>query len=177
MSKLNLKEIRRWPADKLSGRLLVVMIVLSAVIFGVFWFIGYDTPFVDDASFNAPLFTDVLLVYMYLLLAVAIVACGVSVAHGLKRRDASEAVTNGVPASRIARGSVALLVCSLLLTFVFGSSEPLKVNGVDFIDTFWLKATDMFIYTSVILIVVALGAVAYGLSGYNRREHPKKGGR
>lgn len=156
------------PTDKFSGRVLMVLVTLSAVVFAAFYLVGYDMPFEEDASFNAPLLTDLLLVFTYLLLAVAVVVCLVSVGKGIKVRDAGDKVTNGIPASLITYGTVALLVVSLVVTFVLGSSEPMKINGETFAETFWLKLTDMFIYTSAILMAVAVCAVAYGLSGRNR---------
>lgn len=162
------KDMGSCPADKLSGRVLMVIIALSAAVFAAFYLVGYDMPFEEDASFNAPLLTDVLLVFTYLLLAVAVVVSVVAVAKGVKVRDAGDKVANGIPASLIAYGTVALLVVSLVVTFALGSSEPMKINGETFAETFWLKLTDMFIYTSAILMAVAVCAVAYGLSGRNR---------
>ena len=62
----------------------------------------------------------------------------------------------------------------MLITFLLGSAEPVMVNGVEFADTFWLKATDMFINTSTVLLLVAVCGVAYGLSGYNRKLNNRK---
>lgn len=167
--RLSVKDLRHWPTDRLSGRVLLVLIVLSAVVFGLFFTVGYDIPFEEDANFNAPLFTDALLVFMYVMLAVAIAVAIVAMARGIKMRDDGEKVSNGIPAVRIAYGTVGLLVASLIFTFVCGSSEPMKINGETFAETFWLKATDMFINTSLILMAVAVIAVCYGLSGRNRK--------
>lgn len=163
--------MRHWPADRLSSRVLIVLIVLSAVVFGLFFTVGYDMPFYEDANFNAPLFTDALLLFMYAMLAVAIIVAIVAMVRGVRMRDDGEKVSNGIPAARIAYGTVGLLVASLVLTFAFGSSEPMKIGGETFAETFWLKATDMFINTSLILIAVAVIAVGYGLSGRNRRNY------
>ena len=171
-----LKNLSQWPTDKLTGRILLILILLSVFIFGAFYLVGYDTPFEEDANFNAPIFTDVVLGYLYFLLVVTVIVSIVSVVRAIRQRDVNTRVVNGVPAYKIAYGSVALLVISMLLTFIFGSSTPLKVNGVAYSDTFWLKATDMFINTSIILVVVALIAVGYGLLGFNRRLDSKKGG-
>lgn len=172
MSKHTLNGIRQWPAEKIAGRVLMTLIILSAILFALFYLIGFDTPFIDDANFNAPILTDVLLAYMYLLLAATIAVCVCSVWRGLKCRNKSENIVNGIPAGKITYGSAGLLIISLTVTFATSSAEPLKINGTDFTDTFWLKATDMLINTSILLIAVALCAVGYGLSGYNR--HRKK---
>jgi len=171
--KASIRDIKNWPADTVSKRVLIVLIALSALVFGAFYLVGYDVPFDDNANFNAPIFTDILLYFIYALLVATVAVCAVAVVRGLKRRDDSEKVSNGVPAAKIVRFTVSLLVLSLILTFVFGSSEPLKISGEQFSDAFWLKATDMFINTSLILMAVAVAAVCYGLSGYNRRKGSK----
>ena len=75
---------------------------------------------------------------------------------------------------RIALGVALLLVVTLVLTFVFGSSEPLPVNGKVYGDELWLKLTDMFIGTSAVLGLVAVALVAVGVSGLNRRAGRKE---
>ena len=97
-----------------------------------------------------------------------LLACA-AVAVGLRRSGGSSSVVNNIPAARIAWATVALLVGSLLVTFLLGSSKPVLVNGVEYTDTFWLKATDMFINTSFVLLFVAVCGVVFGLSGYNRK--------
>jgi hypothetical protein len=47
---------------------------------------------------------------------------------------------------------IGLLLC-LVVTFLLGSSSPVMTNGQPFTSKFWLKATDMFIYTSILLII------------------------
>lgn len=166
----SVNEAGRLSADAISKRVLVALIVLSALVFGAFYIVGYDMPFADDANFTAPIFTDALLCFIYALLAAAVGVCAVAVVHSLRRRDGSEKVSNGVPAARIVRITIFLLLATLILTFIFGSSEPMKINGEPFKDTFWLKATDMFINTSLVLMGVAVAAVCYGMAGLNRKK-------
>lgn len=162
--------VKGWPTDKVSGRVLLVLLAGAAAVFALFWLVGFNLPCLDDASFNAPLFTDLLLAFTYLMLAGAVAVAVVSGVRSLRRRDAGSGTVNGVPARRIARGVAGLLAASLALTFALGSAEPVRVNGADFAETFWLKATDMFVNTILILMAVALGAVLYGVSGLNRRR-------
>ena len=104
-------------------------------------------------SFVSPLIADIMLWLMYIAVAVALVVTVVSVVKTVRLRTKDDEVVNGVPRTRMAWVvGVAFLLC-LVLTFVLGSSEPVKTNGELFTDTFWLKATDMFIYTSLILII------------------------
>jgi hypothetical protein len=57
----------------------------------------------------------------------------------------------------------------MLLTFLVGSSSPMLINGEWFRDTLWLKLTDMFIWTAIILLVLAAIGVALGSAGVGRR--------
>lgn len=174
MVKFSGKNLRNTPADRLAGMVLMAIIAVTAVLFAAFYLVGFDTPFADDANFNAPVLTDVLLIFVWLLLAIAIAVAVVAVVRGLRIRDKAEGVVNGVPASKIARGSAILLIATLAVTFALGSAEPMGINGSQYTDTFWLKATDMFINTSGVLLLVAVLAVAYGLSGRNRRARKKR---
>ncbi len=154
---------------KLPSRVLYVLVGLSVVVFALFWLIGYDRPFDEDGNFNAPLFTDVLLVFMLLLTAGA---CGVAVWSAIRSNKASgggERVVNNIPVRMIGRCVAGGTALALVLTFLFGSSAPMKINGADYADTFWLKASDMFVATSLLMIVAAVGAVVYGATKYIRK--------
>ena len=94
-------------------------------------------------SFVSPFFADLMLWLMYIAISVAIAVTGVSVVKTLRMRTKEDEVVNGVPQTRIA----------WTVTWLLGSSQPLITNGQLFTSTFWLKTTDMFIYTSVILII------------------------
>lgn len=156
-------------AEQISTRVLYALVALTVVVFGAFFLIGYDEPYAEDPSFNAPLLTDAVLVFIYLLTFIASALAVGAVVVAFRQRDKSSAVINNVPAARISRAVVGLLCLSLLGTFLLGSSEPVLANGVEYTDRFWLKATDMFINTSFILLIVAVGGVIFGLSGYNRK--------
>lgn len=154
---------------KLPSRVLYVLVGVIVVVFALFWLIGYDRPFDEDGNFNAPLFTDVLLVFMLILTAGA---CGVAVWSAIRSNKASgggERVVNNIPVRMIGRCVAGGTALALVLTFLFGSSAPMKINGADYADTFWLKASDMFVATSLLMIVAAVGAVVYGATKYIRK--------
>ena len=66
---------------------------------------------------------------------------------------------------------------SVYKTFINNNSgkgvlkKPIQLGEKLFTDSFWLKISDMFIYTSGILIVVAVGCFLYGISGLSRKSH------
>ena len=104
-------------------------------------------------SFVSPFFADLMLGLMYLMFAVALGVTAYSVWHTLRNRQKGDDIVNGVPAGKIGWCvAIALVVC-LVVTFLLGSSSPVVTNGTVFSDRFWLKVTDMFIYTSILLII------------------------
>lgn len=156
-------------AEQVSTRVLYALVALTVVVFGAFFLIGYDEPYAEDPSFNAPVLTDAVLVFIYLLTFAASALAVEAVIVAFRQRDKSSAVINNVPAARISRVVIGLLCLTLVVTFSLGSSEPVLANGAEYTDRFWLKATDMFINTSFVLLIVAACGVAFGLSGYNRK--------
>jgi len=104
-------------------------------------------------SFLSPAIADVVLWLMYLVIIAAIGVTVYSVWHGMRNRRKGDDIINGVPAGRIGWCVAIALVACLVLTFLLGSTSPVMTNGTRFTDVFWLKTTDMFIYTSILLII------------------------
>lgn len=165
-----LRNIRKWPTEKISQTVLYILVGLSALVFLLFYLVGYNMQSVENPDFNAPLFTDVLLVFMLLLLVAAIVIGGVAAYFGIKKSDASDKVVNGVPSAKISAITFGFTFVVLVLTFIFGSTDSMLINGHQFTDVFSLKLSDMFVLTSLIMILVAIGAVIFGCTRYIRKE-------
>jgi len=109
--------------------------------------------------FVSPLIADIMLWLMYIVIAVALIVTVVSMVQTVRLRTKDEEVVNGVPRTRMAWIVIVAFLLCLVLTFVLGSSEPVRTNGKLFTDAFWLKAADMFIYTSLILIIGCFAGV------------------
>ena len=114
-----------------------------------------------------------LLGFMWGLLAITTTASIVAVARGIRRANRSEGMTNGIPARRITYTTYGITALILLLTFVFGSTQTMMVNGENFTDSFWLRITDMFVNSSLLLLVLAAGVVAFGATRYYRKGRGK----
>ena len=110
-------------------------------------------------SLVSPFIADIMLWLMYIAIVVAVIVTIVSMARTVRLRTKDEEVVNGVPRTRMAWIVIVAFLLCLVLTFLLGSSEPVKTNGELFTDTFWLKAADMFIYTSLILIIGCFAGV------------------
>jgi len=110
-------------------------------------------------SLVSPFIADIMLWLMYIALAAAIVVTLWSVVKTLRMRTKDDEIINGVPQTRIAWTTAGCFLVCLAVTYLLGSSDPLTTNGTLFTSKFWLKATDMFIYTSIILIIGCLAGV------------------
>lgn len=159
----------KYDIKKKQSWIIIGLIAISAVIFLAFWMVGYDMPYEEDADFNAPLLTDMLLGYIYLMVVVAIGVTAYSVVHGIRTRGRQGYSENGVAAGHITIATWVFTVLLLVISFALGSTEPIKVNGKDFCEGIWLRLSDMFIISSGVMILLAILAVAFGMSGYSRR--------
>lgn len=155
-------------AERVAGRVFLLLVAAAAVVFGAFYLFGFSVPYEENSNYNAPLLTDLLLWLSYILVGLAVVLTGVSVVRDIRTRMGGEAVTNGIPAARIVYSTAGVSAAVLLLTFLSGSSEPMAINGSMYDSAVWLKLSDMFINTSATLIVIAVMCVAFGLSGMVR---------
>lgn len=138
------------------GRFFIV------VVFAMFWLIGFNRPYDEDPNFNAPLFTDLLLVVTMLLLVGTIAVAAWSVVRSLRVSGRGERMSNNIPVRKIGTVVAVGTVAVMLLTFVFGSSAPMTINGSTYADSLGLKVSDMFISTSLLMIAAAIVAVVCG---------------
>ena len=170
MMKKLLQKFTSQPTEKRSSAVLYALIGLIVVVFALFWLVGFSRPYIDDPNFNAPLFTDLLLITAYLLLAFALGIAVWAVVRSARTLGKGDRVVNNTPVRRISLTVGIGTFVLMLVTFVLGSSAPMKINGATYSDAFWLRMSDMFIVTSLLLIVAAVGAVVYGATKYNRKS-------
>ena len=102
---------------------------------------------------------------LYVMLLLTVVVTIVTVVRAWLHRDKSSDVQNRIPVARIRYAAIGTVVVCLLLTYLFGSSSPLDINGVQYANPFWLKLSDMFLYTVIFLIIVA-AAILLVNNGY-----------
>ena len=140
------------------------------MVFALFYLVGFYMPYLPDPSFNAPIFTDGVIFLMLALLLMAVSVAVAAVVKTLRKTGKGEAISNRIPVRKISMAVVIVTTGLLLLTFLLGSTGALPVNGNDFTDALWLRTADMFINTSLVLIVIAIIAVLYGATRYYRKE-------
>ena len=145
---------------KVSYYVLYVMFAAILVVLGLFYFGGDaqgDAVLMGvDPEMWQPAQTDTLLYLVYGLLGLAIIATVAAfiLQFGSALKD------NPVKALKSLIG-VILLIVVMFIAWSMGSGEPLVIQGYDGSDNvpFWLKITDMFLYSIYILLFVTVVAI------------------
>ncbi len=140
---------------RVSYYVLYAIFAVLIVVLGLFYFGGEMTaPLVPDMA--NPAHTDTLLYLMYGLfgLTVAITVIAFIMQFGAALKD------NPVAALKSLLG-VVLLVVVMIVAWSMGSEETLVMSGYEGGENvpFWLKLTDMFLYTLYFLIAVCILAM------------------
>lgn len=103
---------------------------------------------------DTPLFVDIVLYVIYGLLLLAVGLTAWSMVRSLRRQAGGERMPNLVPQRRIALATALFLVLTMGVAWLTGSTKPLSVNGKVYDSAFWLRVSDMFITTAVVLVAV-----------------------
>lgn len=168
---MNLKiRFAKLAEERISQRVLYVLIGIAVLVFVLFFSVGFYAPFAENPAFNAPLLTDALIVFMWILLGLTVLVMLLSVFHTVKTISVKQRVVNGIPTYKITIAVFGTTFLCLVLSFLFGSSDSMVINGTTYADKFWLKASDMFVTSSLILLLAAIGASVFGATRYYRKR-------
>ena len=149
---------------KLSYYVFYVCIAAILVILGLFYCVGYNVT--NAAGLTEPTNTPALMYLMYgmfaLCVAVTVIAALIQFGSALK--------DNPKAALKSFMGLI-LLAVLLIITYNMGSDETMMLGGgVTYDNKFLLKLTDMFLYsTYVLLIVAAIGTLLNLLGIFKQR--------
>ena len=143
---------------KVSYYVLYALFAIIGIVLVLFYCVGFNNP--NAAGLNEPQYTDALL---YLKYALAAITIALAVIAGIYQFVASlKDNPKGAVKTLIA---LALLAAVIIVSYAIGSTEPVMVNGEPYNDTFWLKTTDMFIYSMYILGAGAAVATIINMTG------------
>lgn len=149
---------------KLSYYVFYVCIAAILVVLGLFYCVGYNVT--NAAGLTEPTNTPALMYLMYgmfaLCVAVTVIAALIQFGSALK--------DNPKAALKSFMGLI-LLAVLLIITYNIGSDETMMLGGgVTYDNKFLLKLTDMFLYsTYVLLIVAAIGTLLNLLGIFKQR--------
>ena len=145
---------------KVSYYVLYAMFALILIVLGLFFF-GGDAQGAAvmagvDPKMWQPANTDALLYLMYGLFAVAVIATIVAAIF----QFGSALKDNPVSAIKSLIGLI-LLVLVMVVSWAMGSEETLRMPGYDGTENvpFWLKLTDMFLYSIYFLLGATVVAI------------------
>ncbi|MCD8080220.1 MAG: hypothetical protein LUF04_07365 [Bacteroides sp.] len=133
---------------KVSYYVLYALFAIILIVLGMFYFSGFDTVV---GEYNVPDHTDTLIFLIYGILGFCVVATLVAAVI----QFGSALADNPMSALRSLIGIV-LLAVLLGVTYSMGSVEPIRTGEGVFADGFWLKITDMFVYSIYILLGITV---------------------
>ncbi|MDR2970163.1 MAG: hypothetical protein LBV32_11265 [Tannerellaceae bacterium] len=143
---------------KFSSWVLILCTIVTLAVLGLFFF-GGDLELYKGDMWN-PKYIDVLLYWQYILFGLTVFA---AIVLGLYQFAAS---FKSNPKGGVMGLVVLLLFFALLfLTYSFGDATPLNILNVDaqaFNVPFWLKITDMWLYTTYTLTGLVILAIIGG---------------
>ena len=154
-------------ASKIASIVYYVLLALSAVVFVLFFCVGFgNQESLPSGFYKSPQFTDLLMWWMYILVAV----CAVCTVAGAVTAKGGK-IDSNMPAwgETLAKVGLWLFVPVLVVTWFMGSKAPIVTGTGLYEDAFWLQATDAIIYTIYVLLGVTALALIAGLSGILKR--------
>ena len=144
---------------KVSYYVLYVMFAAILVVLGLFYFGGDaqgDAVLMSvDSEMWQPAQTDALIYLMYGLFGIATVV-GVLFQFGAALKDNPGAALKSLI-------GLVILVAVVVISWTMGSEEPLVIPGYSGTENvpFWLKLTDMFLYSIYILFAGTVLAIIF----------------
>ncbi len=139
--------------SKISSYIFIALMVLTAVVLGLFYGVGYDnqSAVTGGAYVTDPQYTDLLLYWMYALMVIGIVCVAV---FGIIQ-FAANMVTNPMGSIKSTMGVLAMAAL-IGVSYAIASDESILINGTAFDDTAILKLTDVCIYVQYVLLVISV---------------------
>ena len=151
MAVTKIRKISRWT--------LYAVVLISIATLALFYFGGNGEPYGASEAKN-PIYTGELLIWGYILLAI----CALSMLSFGITQFASKLIAN--PKSSIVSLGVLLAFAVLfVIAYSLGDATPfpgLNEESQQFNVDFWLKVTDMWLYTMYALAVLAIIAMIWG---------------
>lgn len=142
---------------KISSWTLLICSIISIVVLGMFYAGGTIDP---AAEMKEPVYTGLLINWTYLLFIITVVSTVLFAIWqfiNLLKADAKAAIMSLVV--------IVLFVALLFITYSIGDGTPLQgLNADSQVSNvpFWLKITDMWLYSTYALIALIIVAIIVG---------------
>lgn len=149
-------------SSKISSYIFYILMAITAFVLVMFYCVGYDnmSSVTGGAFVTDPEYTDLLMYWMYVLMAVGIVlvvvfGCAQFVAN--IKTDPKGAVKSV--------GAVVAMVALFVAAYAVSSDAPILINNTAFEDKNILVLADVCIYVQYVLFTVCLAAAILSLLG------------
>jgi magnesium-transporting ATPase (P-type) len=142
---------------KISSWTLLITSIITIIVLGMFYFGGVVDPNAENKEY---VYTGLLLDWTWLVFAVTIIVMAVLALW----QFVTSLKTNPKSALR-SFGVVVLFALLLIVTYSMGDGTPVQGINADsqaYNTEGWLKVTDMWILSSIVLFVLIVIAVALG---------------
>lgn len=141
---------------KTSSYTFLALVAISVIVFALFLFGGSELDLKDNKVYA---YTDVLIYWTYALGILSVV----TVLFFVVKDFIAELAASPSAALKKIAGPIALIVL-LLVTYAIGDTTPLKLNeeAQRFNAPFWLKFSDMWIYSVYVLLFLTIVAAIAG---------------
>ncbi len=142
---------------KISSWTLLISSLITVVVLGVFFFGGIKNPGEVMIEYN---YTDLLLNWTYIIFFATLISTVLFAVWQL-----ITSFKNDPKSALMSIGAIVLFVIILFITYAMGDGTlmtGLNADSEKFNTKFWLKVTDMWIYTTYVLIALIILAVIAG---------------
>lgn len=152
--------------NKISSYVFIALMIFSAVVLGLFFFVGYDNYItLNGKSVVDPQFTDLLMYWMYALVAAGIVIVVLFVIA----QFFATLKNNPRSAIKSVLGIIAI-VALFVVANVLADTTPIKMaDGALFEDEFNLRLSDVCIYVQYVLLAVSVLLTVISLLGFKSK--------
>lgn len=149
-----------WFNAAVSKNVLRIIVGLTVVLYVAFFLFGFNHPYDEDPDFIEPRLTSALIFFVFLIVLIALAVTVWAIGSSMRKRGSQVKAADGLPTSRIAAIVVALMAVMMVASFWMGSTESMSVNGKSYADTLGLRTADMFVFTSLTMMVMAAAVAA-----------------
>ena len=154
---LKVKNMAVTKIRKLSSWTVLIISLITVVVVGIFFGGGVVDPAAEVKDY---VYTELLLNWTYLvffLTIIALVVLGVWQYASVLKTNPKSAVMSLVV--------LVLFALLLIITYSIGDGTPLTTLNADsqtYNTSFWLKCTDMWIQSTIVLFLLIIAAIAWG---------------
>lgn len=140
---------------KVSYYVLYALFAVIVAVLGMFYFSGFsETVVMNGTTFNSPAYTDLLLNLVYAVLGLCV---AVTVITAIAQ-FASSMLASPTKAIKSLIGII-LLVILLGVAYSMGSDAAVSTGDGLYTDAFWLKISDMLLFSIYFLLAVTVLAI------------------